>query len=144
LQAVVAMSCLADIAPAFGFVLAKGLRPRARDKEPPALDGNLAVLLVGTPFSLRIERDSGQMFVHAGGNSVGWHRLEHVLEFIDSELAPTPCREPAGLQVLAQLLELQWDRVTHLFRDRQRIATLESFALRRSAVLLQDYFCRPA
>jgi hypothetical protein len=144
LQVVVDMTCLVEVAPAFGFVLAKGLLPRARDDVAKATTvGNLAMVLVGTPFSLRIERDNDQMFVHAGSNSLGWHRLEHVLAFIDSELAPPPSSEPAGMEVLARLLELQWEAVGRVFRTRERVAALESFALRRSAIVLQEYFCRP-
>jgi hypothetical protein len=138
------MTCLVDVAPAFGFVLSKGLLPRSRDAVAEPLEGNLAVVMVGTHFSLRIERDSGQMFVHAGSNTLGWHRLEHVLAFIDSELAPEPSCEPAALELLARLLEQQWDAVTRLFRTRGRVAALESFALRRSASVLQDFFCAPA
>lgn len=137
------MSCLSDIAPAFAFVVGKGLLSRARDAHEMGTDGNFAFVLVGSPFSLRFERDSGQMFVHAGNNSVGWHRLEHVLEFVDSGSPQAAGDEPAAPELLAQWLESRWEAVTKLFRDRQRIAALESFSLRRSVIVLQQYFLRP-
>jgi hypothetical protein len=136
-------SGLSDIAPAFGYIVGKGLLSRARDLHVADAGGNVAIVMVGSPFSLRFERDNGQTFVHAGNNSVGWHRLEHVLEFVDTGLPQAPDDELPAPELLAQWLESRWDSVTRLFRDRQRIAALESFSLRRSVTLLQQYFLRP-
>jgi hypothetical protein len=131
------MQGLADLASVFGFAVGKGLSPRPNGSA-------MALLMVGNPFSLRIERDGGQVFVHAGNNSVGWHRLEHVLEFIECALpAAPPDGSPLRPEVLAQLLEAQWDDVTRVFKARQRVSALASFALRRSAVVLHDHFVRP-
>jgi hypothetical protein len=138
-----AMSCLADLAPSFNFVVHKGLKSRTRDAAPDAQPHSASLVMVGAPFSLRIERDNEQVFVHAGNPAVGWHRLEHVLEFIDIELPPAPGDGPARPEVLAPLLESRWDAVAGLFRNRHRIAALGCFALRRSAAQLQQYFHQP-
>jgi hypothetical protein len=138
------MSCLADVAPSFNFVVNKGLKSRMRDAAPEPRPHSVSLVMVGAPFSLRIERDNEQVFVHAGNPAVGWHRLEHVLEFIDIELPPSPVDGPARPEVLARLLESSWDAVAGLFRNRQRIDDLGCFALRRSAALLQQYFHQPA
>jgi hypothetical protein len=138
------MTCLSDVAPEFGFVVKEGLLPRARDLAPPSPDGNVAVVMVGSPFSLRFERDAGQMFVHAGNNTLGWHRLEHVLAFIGVQLPSAPEGESVSPKVLALHLRTHWGAVLRLFRDRHRVGVLEDFALRHSAALLQEYFYRPA
>src|SRR5690349_4576474 len=117
------MTSLADVAPAFGYVAHHGLLARTRDRGPQP-EGSQALVMVGSPFSLRFERDGGQVFVHCSNNSHGWHRLEHVLAFLGVELPEPPEGEPASPESLAGPLRAHWNDVAQLFRGRHRVAAL--------------------
>lgn len=136
------MDNLADIAPAFSFVTGRGLVPSIGDYRPQEF-GNASLVLVGAPFSLRFERDRGQVFVDAGSSAAGWHKLEYVLEFVDNSVVQQRLGEPPDLAVMANLLQLNWDRVLSLFGDEQRISQLHIFAKQRSAALLGRLFRKP-
>lgn len=133
---------LADIAPAFSFVEGKGLVASASDYRPQEF-GNAILVMAGGQFSLRFERDRGQVFVDAGGNSIGWHKLEYVLEFVDGSVTQHQLGEPPALAVLANLLEEHWDKVKDVFNDKQKTLQLEAFAKQRSAALLGKIFHSP-
>ncbi len=102
--------------------------------------GNAALEMVGVPFSLRFERDRGQVFVDAGSNAAGWHKLEHVLEFVDNSVTQQQLGEPPNPVAMANLLQLNWDKVVGLFGDQQRTLQLQAFAKQKSAVLLSRLF----
>ncbi len=133
---------LADIAPAFSFVVSRGLVPNAGDYKPQEF-GNAALVAVGAPFSLRFERDRGQVFVDAGSSAAGWHKLEYVLEFVDSSITQQQLGEPPDPTALANLLQWRWDKVADLFSDQQRTAQLQAFAKQKSAALLGKMFRKP-
>lgn len=137
-----AMIDLADIAPAFSFVVSKGLVPIAGDYKPQEF-GNAAFVMVGAPFSLRFERDRGQVFVDAGSNTAGWYKLEYVLEFVDDSVTQQQLGEPPDPAALADLLKVHWDKVASLFSDSQKTSQLQAFAKQRSAALLSKIFRKP-
>lgn len=133
---------LADIAPAFSFVVGKGLVPGASDYRPQEF-GNAALVMVGALFSLRFKRDRGQVFVDAGSSASGWHKLEYVLEFVDSSVTQQQLGEPPDPAAMADLLQLNWDRVSSVFGDQQKNLQLQTFAQQKSAVLLGRFFRKP-
>lgn len=133
---------LADLAPAFSFVVSKGLVPSAGDYESKAF-GNAALVMVGAPFSLRFERDRGQVFVDAGTNAAGWHKLEYVLEFVDNSITQHQLGEPPDPTEMANLLQVRWNKVAELFSDRQKISQFQAFAQQKSAALLGKIFRKP-
>lgn len=137
-----AMTDLDDIEPAFSFVVGKGLVPSASDYRPQEF-GNAALVMVGVPFSLRFERDRGQVFVDAGSSAVGWHKLEYVLEFVDDSVTQHQLGEPPDPAAMASLLHLNWDSVAGLFSDQQKISQLQVFAKQKSAALLGRLFRKP-
>jgi hypothetical protein len=137
-----AMVELADIAPVFSFVVGRGLVPSSSDYEPQAF-GNAALLMDGAPFSLRFERDRGQVFVDAGSDAAGWHKLEYILEFVDSSVTQQQLGEPPNPMVMATLLQVHWDSVTSLFSDPQKTSQLQAFARQKSAALLGKIFHKP-
>lgn len=137
-----AMLDLADIAPAFSFVMGKGLVPSAGDYRPQEF-GNAALVMVGAPFSLRFERDRGQVFVDAGSSAAGWHKLEYVLEFVDSSVTQQQLGEPPDPAAMAGLLQLNWDKVVGVFGDQQKTSQLQAFAKQQSAALLGRLFRKP-
>ena len=137
-----AMIDLVDIAPAFSFVISKGLVPIAGDYEPQAF-GNAALVMGGVPFSLRFERDRGQVFVDAGSDAAGWHKLEYVLEFLDDSITQQQLGEPPDPTALANLLQGRWDKMADLFSDQQKTSQLEAFAKQKSAALLSKIFRKP-
>ena len=139
-----AMIDLADIAPAFSFVVSKGLVlvPIAGDYKPEEF-GNAALVMVGAPFSLRFVRDRGQVFVDAGSNAAGWHKLEYVLEFVDNSITQQQLGEPPDLTDMADLLQVRWDKVTSRFSDPQKTSQLQAFAKQKSAALLSKIFRKP-
>lgn len=133
---------LVDIAPAFVFVVSKGLAPGASNYQPQAF-GDAVVVMVGAPLSLRFERDRGQIFVDAGSNAVGWHKLEYVLEFVDDSGTQQQLGEPPDATAMANLLRVHWDKVVNLFRDEQRTLEFQAFARQKSAALLSKIFSKP-
>lgn len=133
---------LADIAPVFSFVGGKGLVPSTSDYRPQEF-GNAALVMVGVPFSLRFERDRGQIFVDVGSSAAGWHKLEYVLEFVDNSVTQQRLGEPPDPAAMANLLELNWDRVASLFSDQQKTSQLQVFAKQKSAALLGRLFRKP-
>lgn len=130
---------LTDIAPAFSFVQRKGFVVGASDYRPQEF-GNATLVIVGVPFSLRFERDRGQVFVDLGSDAVGWHKLEYVLEFVDNSITQGQLGEPPDLAVMASLLQAHWGKVTDLFSDPQKILQLQAFAKRKSVTLLDKIF----
>jgi hypothetical protein len=133
---------LADIAPAFSFVVGKGLVPSASDYRPQEF-GNVTVVMVGVPFSLRFERDRGQVFVDVGSNAAGWHKLEYVLEFVDNSVMQQQLGEPPAPTALANLLQGRWDKVADLFSDQKKTSQLQAFAKQKSVALLSKIFRKP-
>jgi len=115
---------LADIAPAFTFVVGKGLVPAASDYRPHDF-GIAALVMAGTPFSLRFEHDRGQVFVEAGNHAAGWYPLERVIEFVGEGLSSHRLGEPA---TLARLLQRHWNKVVAVFADPQQTLQLQAFA----------------
>lgn len=133
---------LSEIAPAFSFVVSKGLVPSAGDYGPQEF-GNAALVMVGAPFSLRFERDRGQVFVDAGSGAAGWHKLEYILEFVDSSITQQQLGEPPDPTALANLLQVRWDKVADLFSDQQKTSQLQAFDKQKSAALLNKIFRKP-
>lgn len=126
---------LADIAPAFSFVVGKGLVRSACDYRPHDF-GIAALVMSGTQLSLRFEHDGGQAFVEAGSGAAGWHRLEDVLEFLDESNSHQLLGEPPDAVAMAQLLSSNWDRVASLLGDQRRAVQLQAFGRRKTAALL--------
>lgn len=130
---------LVDIAPAFSFVINKGLTPSTATYDPQAF-GNASLVMAGAPFSLRFERDRGQVFVDVGGDAVGWYKLEYALEFVDSSITQRQLGAPRDIAVLANLLQGSWDKVAHLFSDHQQTSQLQAFAKQKTMSLLGGIF----
>lgn len=125
---------LADIAPVFSFIVSKGLVPNASDYRPQEF-GNAALVMVGAPFSLRFERDRGQVFVDAGNSAAGWHKLDYVLEFVDGPVTQRQLGEPPDPAAMAGLLQLNWDKVVSMFGDEHKTSELQRFAKQQSFAL---------
>jgi hypothetical protein len=133
---------LADIAPVFSFVVGKGLVPSANTYKPQEF-GNATLVMTGLPFSLRFERDRGQVFVDVGSDTCGWYKLEYVLEFVDSSITQQQLGEPPSPAIMADLLQGRWDKVMDLFSDQRGILQLQAFAKQKSSVLLNKIFGKP-
>jgi hypothetical protein len=130
---------LIDIAPQFTFIANKNLLKSTEHYRQEEF-GNAVLVMEGSPFSLRFERDRGQVFVDVGGDSAGWHKLEYVLEFADNTITQGQLGEPPSLVVMAHLLQLNWEKVANLFSDEQKTAQLRSFAGQKSNALLTRLF----
>ena len=133
---------LADIAPDFSFIVSKGLVPSVGNYNPQEF-GNAELVMMGAPFSLRFERDRGQVFVDVGSSVAGWQKLEYVLEFVDSSVTQEGLGEAPDPAAMAGLLQARWDEVTSLFNDQQRISQLQAFAKQKSVALLGKLFHKP-
>ena len=96
--------------------------------------------MFGTPFSLRLERDRGQVFVDVGSNAAGWHKLEYALEFVDGAITQKQLGASPDAAILADLLQARWDRIVHLFTDSQEMSRFETFAKNKTASLLGGIF----
>jgi len=130
---------LIDIAPAFTFVVDNGLVPSPGEYKPQEF-GNATLVMVGAPFSLRFERDRGQVFVDVGSNVFGWHKLEYVLEFVNHSITQHQLGEPPDPVLMARLLQANWNDVASLFGDQQNVSLLEAFGKQKLAALMGRLF----
>lgn len=136
-----AMIDLAELAPAFSFIAAKGFVLNARDYKPQEF-GNAIVVMAGPIFSLRFMRDRDQIFIDAGSDEAGWHKLEYVLEFVDNSVSQEQLGEPPDPSTLAKLLQLNWEAVTSLFGNQRRISELQDFSRQKSTDFVGRLFAR--
>lgn len=125
-----------DFWAAFSFLIANGLVRQPREG-PPRDFRNPELVMIGVAFSLRFERDGWHIFVEVGDNAEGWHKLEHVLEFVDSSVTPQQLGQPPDLSVMAQVLQRNWDKVTSLFSEPDKTVRLRAFADAKTAALLE-------
>jgi hypothetical protein len=127
---------LAHMAPAFGFLAERGFSASALAPWPKEF-GAVALLMVGWPFSLRFEAASEcgcPATVDLGSNVLGWHRLEHVLEFVEpGVLQPWQGGESPGPEAMAGLLQSRWDSIAALFNDLEQTAGLQAYSRQRMA-----------
>ena len=130
---------LAEVAPAFSFVVVNGLVQSASTYTPDRF-GNATIVMVGAPFSMRFTRDRGEVFVDAGSNSAGWHKLEDILQFVDHSVTQEQLGGPPNIAVMAKLLELNWNKVRSVFSDQQNIAQLREFGKQRSTAWIANIF----
>jgi len=133
---------LADIAPAFAFIVGKGFMPGVSECDQHAF-GDAFLVMSGTPFSLRSVRDRGQVLVDVGNDATGWQSLGYVLEFVDNSITQQQLGEPPDPTIMATLLQAHWDKVASLFNDQQKTSQLQAFAKQRSAALLSKIFRKP-
>jgi hypothetical protein len=122
------------MAPAFTFLLERGFCAGAGPWWP--LDfGAPALLMAGSPFSLRFEEGEAgtATIVDLGNNALGWHRLEHVLEFVDPAEAQGWHSGPPGPEAMAALLQSHWDDISALFSNRDLMLRLQAYTRRRAA-----------
>lgn len=133
---------LIDIAPAFTFILDKGFVPGESEYKPQEF-GNAVLVMTGTPFSLRFERDRGQVFIDVGNNIFGWYKLEYVLEFVDCMNAQSQLGTPPEPKLLASLLQELWEKVIALFSTPEETSKLQVFSKQKSTALLDKIFCKP-
>ena len=130
---------LADIAPAFAFILERGFVAGESRYEPEHF-GDALLVMHSSPFSLRFVRDRGQDFVDVGSASSGWTSLGYVLEFIDHEITQSQLGKPPDIGVLAKLLQAHWDEVVELFGNLKRMSQFNVFAERKAAEFLSKIF----
>lgn len=127
---------LVRMAPAFGFLAERGFSASALASWPEEF-GAVALQMVGSPFSMRFEAAGERgcpAIVDLGSNSLGWHRLEHVLEFVDRDnVQPWQGGEPLRPEAMALLLQSRWDTISALFNDRERTAQLQAYSRQRMA-----------
>lgn len=130
---------IVEIAPAFTFVVEKGLVSSSGDYKSREF-GNAVLFMEGVPFSLRLERDRGEVFVDVGNDAVGWHKLEYVIEFLDNSITQQQLGEPPRPDVMAGLLYAYWDKVTSLFNDKNLTQQLKNFEYSKASALLGNIF----
>jgi hypothetical protein len=130
---------IVEIAPAFTFVTEKGLVPGRSDYKPREF-GNAVLFMEGASFSLRLERDRGEVFVDVGNDAAGWHKLEYVIEFLDNSITQQQLGEPPRSDAMAGLLYAYWDRVISLFNDKKLTQQLQNFEDSKASALLGNIF----
>src|SRR5262245_43123459 len=130
---------LIDIAPAFIFLTDKGFIPGADNYNPQEF-GNASLIIIGVPFSIRFQRDRGQVFVDAGNEAIGWYKLEYVLEFVDNSITQKQFDEPPDLTLMANLLQKHWDQVVKLFNNQQQVLQLQVFTKQQTVDFLKKVF----
>ncbi len=133
------MISLPDIAPSFLFIVGKGFAQTTAVYNPQEF-GNASLVMRGAPFSLRFERDRGQVTVDVGNDSSGWQKLEDVIEFVDNSVTQGALGAPPKLDVMARLLEQHWNTIAKLFVDSQEFSRFRTFAKQKAAHLLGTIF----
>ena len=78
-----------------------------------------------------------------GNDAAGWYKLEYVLEFVDNSITQKQLGEPPDITLLANLLQGNWDKIAHLFNDKQKMLQLQAFAKQKTADLLSKIFGNP-
>lgn len=132
---------ISDIAPQFAYLIDKGLSPTKGDYSAKDF-GNAFLVMAGPVFSIRFERDRGDVFVDIGSDTEGWYKLEYVIEFVDPS-ASDCLGQPPQLALMANLLERSWDKISDLFSHKQDMSRLEVFVRNKSESLLATLFHNP-
>lgn len=130
------MTTLVQIAPDFAFLAEMGFPAMERRQDPGAF-GNAHLLLEGPHFSIRFDRDRGQVFVDVGGGLQGWYKLEDVLQFLDDAYE---FGDPPDTRKMALALQALWGKVLALFGDSGQLNALRAFSKKKSEQVLSHIF----
>jgi hypothetical protein len=102
--------------------------------------GNALIIMRGDSFSLRFERDRGQIMIDIGGNQIGWFKLEYALEFIDRSINQEDFGEPPSVPRLADLLQKHWLSMEELLGNKNKIDELKEFTSLKTETLIKKIF----
>ena len=133
------MSDVEYLAPSFLFLKQRGFSTTIT-REDHQNFGNTIVVMSGTLFSLKFERERGQTFVDAGNDIFGWHKLENILEFVNKGILPDQLGEPPNLSTLAELTKENWSAIEAVFRDASNVDQLRTFSSQKAAMVLKKIF----
>lgn len=133
------MISLDVLAPSFQFLEKKGFVDIFSEYKKSEF-GNAILILKGSVFLFRAERDRGQVFFDLGVNSSEWYKLEYVLEYIDSSITQKQLGEPPDPIILAIHFERLIEEITNLFTDDNQILELRQFVLEKSNSMINELF----
>lgn len=132
---------LSEIAPSFSFIQLEGFVKAAERYKPEAF-GNADLVMAGPKFSLKFERDRGQIFVDIGSSDTGWEKLEYALLFINQDITEQQLGAPPDVVVLADLAKSHWREIGQLFDDSSNLMAFSIFCKMRSDAFLSGIFSR--
>lgn len=132
---------LLDIAPSFSFILQRDF-VKASDRYKPEEFGNADLVMDGAKFSLKFERDRGQVFVDIGGPVVGWEKLEYALIFVDDGITEERLGSPPEVAKLANLTMSHWAKIEQLYTEGTDLSAFRDFCKMRSSALISGIFSK--
>lgn len=118
------MTDISALFPAFAFLKARGL--------VQAEGSDDAIVMKGTPFSVRIARDRGQLVVDIGDEQTGWHPMPHSVQYVDLALTQRDFGPSPSPEVIAKLLDSHWDALCNLFSERKASARFRRARMKAS------------
>lgn len=136
------MVLLSDIAQSFSFIQHEGF-VKVSDYYRAEEFGNAELVMAGPKFSLKFERDRGQVFVDIGNSDLGWEKLEYALIFVDESITEEQLGVPPQVARLAELAQSHWTRLTELYGDNANLLALREFCKIRSSALISGIFSKP-
>lgn len=102
--------------------------------------GNALLILKGPVFFFKVVRDRGQLFFDLGENFNEWHKLEYVIEYIDSSVTQKQLSVPPASKMLAMHFERLINDISNLFTDNQQLLALREFEKEKSNLLMNLLF----
>lgn len=132
---------LSDIAPSFFFLQHEGF-VKASDHYKPEEFGNADLVMAGPKFSLKFERDRGQVFVDIGNSDIGWEKLEYALVFVDDGITEEQFGEPPEVTQLANLAKSHWKEIVQLYDDSVNLSAFSDFCKKQSSTFISGIFSK--
>jgi hypothetical protein len=132
---------LSDIAPSFSFIQHEGF-VKALDHFRPEEFGNADLVMAGSKFSLKFERDRGQVFVDIGNSDIGWEKLEYALVFIDDSVTEEQLGAPPEVTRLAELAKSHWREIVQLYGDSANLSAFRDFCKMQSSAFISGIFSK--
>jgi hypothetical protein len=132
---------LSDVAPSFSFIQHEGF-VRASGQFRPEEFGNADLVMAGPNFSVKFERDRGQVFVDIGNSEIGWEKLEYALVFVDDGITEEQLGAPPEVTRLADLAKSHWREIVQLYGDSATLSAFRAFCKMRSSDFISRIFSK--
>jgi hypothetical protein len=132
---------LSDIAPSFAFVQHEGFVQVSGHYKPEEF-GNAVLVMAGQNFSLKFERDRGQIFVDIGNSDIGWEKLEYALIFLDNSIKEEQLGSPPTESRLADLARSNWKKIFQLHEDTVSMSAFKDFCQIQSSNHISRIFSK--
>jgi hypothetical protein len=130
-----------EFVPGFSNLLQQHGFKKIEEIYRPEEFGNALIKMVSSDFQLRFFRDRSQVVVDIAPPSTDrWHKLEYVLEFVDSSTHSDDFGSPPDIDKLAKSLEKNYHKVRELFSDNVTQLNFEHFVKTKAKDFINRIF----